>query len=127
MRIFIISLLALASLTLSAQGGLTFSQVLNPSGTLAGSNTEVIVGTVPAGKVWKVTSVGIGSSVIWEKKVGATAVQLSTSNGNLFSATSTSGGMYAPVWLREGETIQIRCLTSSTRAYYFSIIEFNVN
>jgi hypothetical protein len=87
----------------NAQGNLQFNQVLTYGGTLCASCNQPI-GTVPAGKVWKVESKG-GSTV-------------PTVNGNPVTSNSY------PFWLKAGDVIGH--YTGSAQGWFISIIEFNI-
>lgn len=88
----------------NAQGNLQFNQVLTYGGTLCASCNQPI-GTVPAGKVWKV-----------ESKGGAT---INTVNGTPITQTVTY-----PFWLKAGDALGH--YTGSAQDWFISIIEFNI-
>jgi hypothetical protein len=89
----------------NAQGNLQFNQVLTYGGTLCASCNQPI-GTVPAGKVWKV-----------EFKEGGALVGI---NGINLSFAQL------PCWLKNGDVVFMNGNNSSTQAFFLSIIEFNI-
>jgi hypothetical protein len=102
----------------SAQGNLQFNQVILIE--LAQSGTQAI--TVPAGKVWKIESVSMGSST------SQTDVYLRNSSAvNIahFGQPSSSYTASYPFWLPSGFTGSFVNSWPSYRAT-ISIIEFNV-
>ena len=123
MRIFILFVLLISIETSLAQGNLQFNQALLLSTNQA---SNVLLGTVPAGKVWKVEGFGSGNSgasdCAWSFDgtnaafrsgnvyVGGTAYQISNS-------TST-------FWLPSVTTIYSLNCASNYR--WISIIEFNI-
>jgi len=88
----------------NAQGNLQFNQVLTYGGTLCASCNQPI-GTVPAGKVWKI-----------ESKEGSTLTNI---NGINLTLTNF------PMWLKAGDAV-IMNGNSSTQVFFLSIIEFNI-
>jgi hypothetical protein len=101
----LINLTFLFFLTISnAQGNLQFNQVLTYGGTLCASCYQPI-GTVPAGKVWKI-----------ESKEGITLTNI---NGINLTLTNF------PLWLKAGDAV-IMNGNSSTQVFFLSIIEFNI-
>lgn len=108
---------------LFAQGTLEFNQVLL-LGTA--SNSNVNLGTVPSGKVWKITGMGTEASYYYSCPVsfngGAnTAFRLGAIdayNGNYQVQNALDD-----IWLPAGTSI-----TAQSCSYYrwFSIIEFNI-
>ncbi len=125
---YLLSLLFLSFLSLSAlaQGNLQFNQVLKVSDQ---------VQTVPAGKVWKVTS-------YWQANVTNTSSTQSTCGNSsrhtpfvvdgqsfyVFRNVSTGlNSVYMapsndfPMWLPAGTTLQTQCSKD-----FLSVIEFNI-
>lgn len=90
--------------TCFSQGNLQFNQVLTFGGTLCASCSQPI-GTVPAGKVWKI-----------ESKGGAT---INTVNG-----VSVTQSISYPFWLKAGDILGH--YTGSAQDSFISIIEFNI-
>jgi hypothetical protein len=106
---------------ISAQGNLQYNQVLYVSSTLATNNN---LGTVPAGKVWKIESVGGASTgnAVWFKVNGV--------NAGLFIFNTTNAQMAynscrLPMWFPAGTQIGYGGNDGSS-IVWFSIIEFNV-
>ena len=115
-------LLIASSATSFAQGNLQFNQVVNVSGVTPGGNIFTTV-TVPAGKVWKITS----SS--WMNSSG------SYESDHLCIGPHRLSGYYNgytlstyPIWLAEGDYDVKYCgtATAASRRYAISAIEFNV-
>lgn len=100
----------------SAQGNLQFNQVIFYD--LAANGTQAI--TVPAGKIWKIESVGTGSS-------NSSPLWLRNAGGNFIAHFNTSSydSSPFPFWLPTGFTGTLVNLHPSAR-YSISIIEFNV-
>jgi len=88
----------------NAQGNLQFNQVLTYGGSL-GAGSSQNIGTVPAGKVWKI-----------ESKEGLNAYI----NGYAVSLA------VLPVWLKAGDIVVFWNGYNSTQGYFLSIIEFNI-
>jgi hypothetical protein len=105
------------SKTSLAQGNLQFNQVILLD--IAGAGTQAV--SVPAGKVWKIESVSMGSS-------GSTPSVFLRNSGLVniahFSTSSSVSATY-PFWLPSGFTGSFLNNYPSTRCT-ISIIEFNV-
>jgi hypothetical protein len=121
-RVFIL----LAVITLSAglfneaaaQGNLQFNQVVLLTIPL---NTTVTF-NVPAGKVWKIESVGAGGS-------SSTALILKDSGGNniaYFIGANTGINAVLPFWLPSGFSGSFQSTGTNPYRDVVSIIEFNV-
>jgi hypothetical protein len=116
--IFIVMLSLLFTNDVKAQGNLQFNQVilvdLGPSGSQSIS--------VPAGKVWKIESVGIASNGsnngVYLRNSGAQAIAHFSNVTNAYSTT-------LPFWLPASYSGSFLNSTSSYRTSV-SIIEFNV-
>ena len=91
--------------TCFSQGNLQFNQVLTFGGTLCASCNQPI-GTVPAGKVWKI-----------ESQLGSTVININNLN---FAALTK-----VPLWLKTGDSL-IMNGNSSTQNWFLSIMEFNI-
>lgn len=103
-----------------AQGNLQFNQVIN---LIIPANT-IVPFTVPAGKVWKIESAGLGgsssSSLILRD---ASALPIAY----FFGATSTSGGNAPfPFWLASSFSGSFQSTGTNPYRDVVSIIEFNV-
>jgi hypothetical protein len=111
----ILSILFLVSVcTIARSQNLTFSQVLFYSGEI--SLTMQSGGTlysVPQGKTWKVESLSVSQSNAMSFKL----------NGTIFRTQNMS----YPIWLKEGDTIQVFVDNPSQYSgqFYMSIIEFS--
>lgn len=91
--------------TCFSQGNLQFNQVLTFGGTLCASCNQP-VGTVPAGKVWKI-----------EFKEGGGLLNVNGMNLSLNQL---------PCWLKNGDIVALNGNNSSTQNIFVSIIEFNI-
>jgi hypothetical protein len=102
-----------------AQGNLQFNQVL----LLSASANNTAQWTVPAGKTWKIESMGGWSACVYVYLNNQLAFE---HNGPVVS----SGGFYrnsesTPIWLPAGTTLGHNgCVSSAYR--WFSILEFNI-
>jgi hypothetical protein len=121
--LFLILFLAAPSL-LKSQGTLQFNQVVTHSGTGSGSwSYNSPSWTVPAGKVWKITSVNAiaGSSANRNLVIDA---------GGGFANISINDYNPAPIWLKAGDAVRLsaagNCCSVVSFSYWFSAIEFNV-
>lgn len=118
-RILIATLALVIGFVAQAQGNLQFNQVLY----LSSSTDNQTQWTVPAGKVWKIESLGVAS----------TSLNVYINNALAFyyvGAYSNSGnsGYYrnadaSPIWLPAGSVLGHACSCGNR---WFSIIEFNV-
>lgn len=104
--------------TTFAQGNLQFNQVILLD--IAVSGTQNI--TVPAGKIWKIESVGMGSS---SSNPTIYLRNASVVNIAFFSSATNSNSASYPYWLPAGFTGSFLNLHPSFRCTV-SIIEFNV-
>ncbi len=123
MRIFILFVLLISIETSLAQGNLQFNQALLLSTNQA---SNVLLGTVPAGKVWKVEGFGSGNSGASECGWSFDGTNAAFRSGNVYlggSAYQTSNST-STFWLPSGTTIYSLNCTSNYR--WMSIIEFNI-
>ncbi len=107
----------------NAQGSLQFNQAIVLSTT---NNNSILLGTVPANKVWKL--VGYGTSAD-----GYTACNFSLDGSNVWIRT---GGVYhggsnyrymvetANLWLPAGSTVYALACSGYNR--WINVIEFNI-
>ena len=119
------------SATSFAQGNLQFNKVVNVSGVTPGGNVFTTV-TVPAGKVWKITS------STWLNSAGSITsstyamTPLCIGPFLLNGWKTSNGGAYNPVtfpiWLEEGDYDVKHCDAQSASNYTYAIsgIEFNI-
>ncbi len=122
MRTFFL-LLFIGSISFVNAQGLEFSRVVILKGELP-TTAVTIIGTVPAGKVWKVEAVAMEYNIRWLANNGQIELN-STGDEAFIFADNTDEKLVNPVWLPEGETIELK-RNSSTDGYFFSIIEFTV-
>ena len=124
-------LFVVISATSFAQGNLQFNQVINVSGLTPGGNVFTTV-TVPAGKVWKITSSSWLSSTGNITSSNYSMHPLCIGSFLLNGWFSYNGGTYNPVtfpiWLEEGDYDVKYCDASgySNFTYAISAIEFNI-
>jgi hypothetical protein len=104
-----------------AQANLQFNQVLMLTSTASSDNS---LGTVPAGKVWKLESVGGGTT-------SDVSIRINGVNGGMFNNNygGYSGIYYnschLPIWFPAGTQLGFGG-NNGTSLFWFSIIEFNV-
>ena len=138
--ILIISFLFLLSLGLSAQGNsLEFNQAIHLEMENYSGTPQTY--TVPAGKVWKITSfggysgkVGYNSALTYYMKIAATyATNTIEGYGTSSSTNCTSGRRGTTVsdtyWVPEGTVIELGFLTNSNpscNSVFANGLEFNV-
>ena len=106
-----------------AQGNLQFNQALLLSTNQA---SNVLLGTVPAGKVWKVEGFGSGNSGASECGWSFDGTNAAFRSGNVYlggSAYQTSNST-STFWLPAGTTVYSLNCASNYR--WISIIEFNI-
>ncbi len=104
-----------------AQGSLQFNQVLMLTSTAGFDNA---LGVVPAGKVWKIESVGGGTT-------GDAYIKINGLNGGMFNNNYAGyTGLYynschLPIWLPAATQLGFGGGNGSS-LFWFSIIEFNI-
>jgi hypothetical protein len=110
-----------------AQGNLQFNQVLTFTGSIQ-NGTNIILDTVPQGKVWRVEAIGIGTPTNY--------VNL-TINNKIYRNYFTTGNNYSAsaaaikenLWLKYEDVVGYRydwCNYCSSSDYVISIVEFNI-
>jgi hypothetical protein len=111
--------------SLNAQGNLQFNQVVTLTGTL--TTSPVVVGTVSAGKVWKIEH---SASERNGYAANISFVCNNVASYPYFGSTPnapTQGHVRGPIWLKSGDYIQlINSSVTYPSNYFFSIVEFNV-
>ena len=108
-KTILLFLFALGVTIFHAQGNLQFNQVLNLDATSVGTSYSV-----PAGKVWKIESVGLASNNAY--------FQIQYSGMSFFILNNTIPYSNLPYWLPSGITVTF----IGSSAAKVSIIEFNV-
>lgn len=106
--------------TFNAQGNLQFNQVL----LLSASANNTTQWTVPAGKSWKIESMGCMASsmyVYWNNTMAFEFVGDFNNNLGAYYRGSDAG----PIWLPSG-TVLGHFSNNSSAFRWFSIIEFNL-
>ncbi|NBN99605.1 MAG: hypothetical protein EBV19_10270 [Flavobacteriia bacterium] len=109
--------------TLKAQGNLQFNQTLLLSTTQA---SNVLLGTVPAGKVWKVEGFGSGNSGASECAWSFDGTNAAFRSGNVYVGGTAYqySNSTSTFWLPSGTTVY--SLNCSSNYRWISIIEFNI-
>ena len=112
-KLFTLVVLSLCSLLLApysnAQGNLQFNQVLIVDATPLGTPV-----TVPAGKVWKIESVGLSSNSAY--------FQINWGGINYFVLNNSGNYANLPFWLPSGASVSFVGSVNGK----VSVIEFNV-
>ena len=106
-------------LSFRAQGNLQFNQVLYLSNT-SDNQTQW---TVPAGKVWKMESVGVASSSLNVYVNNALAFIYAGAYSNSGTSGYYRNADASPIWLPAGSVLGHACSCGNR---WFSIIEFNI-
>ena len=109
--------------TFKAQGNLQFNQTLLLSTTQA---SNVLLGTVPAGKVWKVEGFGSGNSGASECAWSFDGTNAAFRSGNVYVGGTADqySNSTSTFWLPAGTSVY--SLNCSSNYRWISIIEFNV-
>lgn len=106
--------------TFKAQGNLQFNQVL----LLSASANNTAQWTVPAGKAWKIESMGSYASVMYVYMNNSIAFEFVGDFNNNFGAYYR-GSDAGPIWMPSG-TILGHSSSNSSAYRWFSILEFNI-
>ena len=123
MKTFLFVLVLFLFGSFNAQGNLQFNQALLLSTNQA---SNVLLGTVPVGKVWKVEGFGSGNSGASECGWSFDGTNVAFRSGNVYlggSAYQTSNST-STFWLPAGTTVYSLNCASNYR--WISIIEFNI-
>ncbi len=114
MKYVIALLFALTFSKIDAQN-LQFSQVLTFTGQVSGPNQELLIGTVPEGKVWKIESLNnIGTNFRF------------VINGMPITSGNSSWPTHFPIWLKSQDNLSFDNSSNGSPQYFVSIIEFTV-
>ena len=119
--LFFCALLFSASKTSAQTNNLYFNQVLYLSSIVAG---PVVLGTVPANKVWKIESFGGNAGANIYGRINGVDVGVLNARNTAF-ATLNYNSWQLPVWLPAGTTLGYTA-NNGVDMVWFSIIEFNV-
>ncbi len=114
----VLVLLFTTSLSSFAQGNLQFNQVISASFNL-GPNANSTTLTVPAGKVWKIESMGCNYFTPQTMSYVINGIPFSLIPGQQKDAGSI-------IWLKAGDTFNFRNPISGPIGFYYSILEFNI-
>ena len=122
MKIFLFVLVLFFLGSYNAQGNLQFNQALLLSTNQA---SNVLLGTVPVGKVWKVEGFGSGNSGASECGWSFDGTNAAFRSGNIYLGGSAyqSINSTSTFWLPAGTTVYSLNCASNYR--WMSIIEFN--
>ena len=114
-------LLVAVSATSFAQGNLQFNQVINLSGIVP-TSTSIATVTVPAGKVWKITSAS------WTAANGGGPDVYLCLDYNVIYRNGAGNQAIFPIWLQAGSYDVRWCGSAGTSGYRYAIsgVEFNV-
>ncbi|NDB35706.1 MAG: hypothetical protein EB023_10315 [Flavobacteriia bacterium] len=123
MKSLIYPLFFLAFSASYAQGNLQFNQTLLLSTTQA---SNVLLGTVPAGKVWKIEGFGSGNSGASECAWSFDGSNAAFRSGNVYLGGSAYqySNSTSTFWLPAGTTVY--SLNCSSNYRWISIIEFTI-
>ena len=104
-----------------SQGNLQFNQALLINAT-ANNSTQW---TVPAGKVWKLESMGVNASAVYVYFNGTMAFEYWGATGSTGNNGYARSADSSPLWLPAGTVVGH--YSNATTAYrWFSILEFNI-
>jgi hypothetical protein len=120
MRIFILFILLISIETSLAQGNLQFNQTL----LLNASNNAAAQWTVPAGKTWKIESMGCYATTMYVYLNNSIAFEYIGDFNNNFGAYYR-GSDASAIWLPAG-TILGHSSSNASAFRWFSILEFNI-
>ena len=129
--ILILSMTVFIILNVKAQGNLQFNQVINleySSNTNWSARITVGSVTVPAGKVWKITSGSLSKDNGTNYDFGNATLMLYFDNIMILGNYNTSDTPKFPIWLSPGTYSVIFNVINSSYFYYATVsaIEFNV-
>jgi len=121
-RIFIVVTAFFAVLTTHAQGNLQFNQALLLSTTQA---SNVLLGTVPPGKVWKIEGFGTAADGYYECRFSydGSNVAFRAGSVHIYGSAYSYAGEAKGSWLPAGTTLySLGC----NNYRWVSIMEFNI-
>ena len=123
MKTFLFVFVLFFLVSYNAQGNLQFNQALLLSTNQA---SNVLLGTVPVGKVWKVEGFGSGNSGASECGWSFDGTNAAFRSGNVYLGGSAyqSSNSTSTFWLPAGTTVYSLNCASNYR--WMSIIEFNI-
>lgn len=119
---FVIFLLPLAS---HSQGNLQFNQVLLLS---TSQNTTVLLGTVPAGKTWKIEGFGTENQGNNECNFSFNGSNVAFRSGSvyIYSSSYAYAGSTDHFWIPAGTPLYALICSNFNAFRWVSIIEFNI-
>ena len=142
MKILMLSFFLVLSSLLYSQGNLQFNQVISETISLSGNaNTATYNSansyTVPAGKVWKIESVGFiaySGNLTYSPRVVliVNGVQVLSNTGGVTAYDRAGMLNNQPIWFKHGDVISFgmtnNCATncSQTANIVMSVLEFNI-
>jgi hypothetical protein len=123
MRIIVAIISLFSVVSMAAQGNLQFNQTLLLSTT---QTSNVLLGTVPVGKVWKIEGFGSGNSGASECAWSFDGSNAAFRSGNVYLGGSAYqySNSTSTFWLPAGTTVY--SLNCSSIYRWISIIEFNI-
>jgi hypothetical protein len=123
MKTFLFVFVLFFLVSYNAQGNLQFNQALLLSTNQA---SNVLLGTVPVGKVWKVEGFGSGNSGASECGWSFDGTNAAFRSGNVYLGGSAyqSSNSTSTFWLPAGTTVYSLNCASNYR--WMSVIEFNI-
>jgi hypothetical protein len=123
MRIIVAIISLFSVVSMAAQGNLQFNQTLLLSTT---QTSNVLLGTVPVGKVWKIEGFGSGNSGASECAWSFDGSNAAFRSGNVYLGGSAYqySNSTSTFWLPAGTTVYSLNCSSIYRC--ISIIEFNI-
>lgn len=119
-KIFIFIIVLFAALNARGQGNLQFNQTL----LLNATSNSTAQWTVPAGKTWKVESMGGYASTIYVYLNNSIAFEYIGDFNNNYGAYYR-GPDAGPIWLPAG-TILGHSSSNASAFRWFSVLEFNI-
>ena len=105
-------LFSITMLVVNGQGNLQFNQIITGSGSLGPYSSSPTL-TVPLNKVYKIEAIDVAS--------GYNAMTRNI-NGSIIATQYCT----FPFWLKSGDFFFLQNIDGFTRAYQYSIIEFNI-
>ena len=129
---FILSALLITAISVKSQSNLQFVKVLTYAGTVNNyDKQEVLIDSVPSGKVWKIEAKGMSGLGVALKINGKKYINVQPFSIGFSSPTGTS--INETIWLKSGDVISYAYfIPGSTGAnysfdYFISILEFNLS
>ena len=126
------SVLLFMTISVKAQSNLQFVKVLTYAGTVNSyDKQEVLIDSVPPGKVWKIEAKGMSGFGVALKINGKKYINVQPFSIGLSSTTGVS--INETIWLKSGDVISYAYFNTGTTGaiftydYFISILEFNLS